>query len=364
MAEAFCGRLDRLVDVTDPVCRSQRRTTRGYEATDTVGSFCLLGDEDGSRVAAARRRAGGRGGGGGWRAAYAGHPFAATVRSTVARRLAAERRARASSRINTVSEYVDCLLDESRGPRVARRVFGGDGGGGDGGRRSSDVAGAAAAAATAATSTTTTTVTEHRGMKLFRTAIRAARALLQRDERRLEPFQWQYLQCFFLNMFKTLVGSDANRFLHEALTLLSLGSAAVASYDPAFPCETVASEMSGIVRRYGKRIVVLVAPRRSGKSLAVDLAAALWAAFAAKNCNLLLAAHVLKAAVLHLEPVRQHLETLKDLGFLPRSAKISKNDREVTLTVPEERRKSTFHVLSGAPNVSIGRGSVERSRDW
>ena len=377
------------MNVDDAVARTQRRTVANYGQTDRVGSFCfetvaavdpprvVEEEEEGERgereeegeddqeegerrqedehdeetddeTERGTRRADDRD----FRPSSRGNPFAVAVRSSVVRCLAVERRARLDRRTSTVSEYVECLFDKARGPTAARTTF-------DRSSRS--------------TADDGQTETEHRGMALFADAVRGMRVLLETDGRFLEPFQWEYLQCFLLNFFASLVGSDTNRFLHRALTLLSLGSAAVGAYDPAFPDETVASEMASIFDRVAKRMVVLVAPRRSGKSVAVDLAIALMMAFSSKNAYLLLAAHVFKAAALHLDPVKQHLETLKEAGLLPRTAKISKNEREVTLVIPaggrggrvagndnvrvavaasDKTRKSTFHVLSGAPNVS------------
>ena len=312
--DAFFGKLDGLVDDEDVVCGRQRRTIVDYERTDALASFAFRWR--GTRAADGR-----------FRPSSLGNPFAKKLRTVLVALRAAENRRREEERTNTISEYVSCLFDEESGPEVARLRF----------------------------ETRARGVVEHRGMHLFETCVRAMWVLLKRDGRFLEEFQLEYAQSFLLHMFKGLTGSDMNRYLHRALTLLSLGSAAVASYDPAFPDEQVAKEMSAILEGLGKRVLVLVGPRRSGKSLVIDVMLSLFSAFALRDVYVLLAANVLQAATLHIHPVRRHLEALKEEGFLPVGAKISSNDAEVSLAIYDGeflQRRSTFHVISGAPDVS------------
>lgn len=368
MRHAFFGKIDRLVDGGDVVCRAQRRRLADYELTDALGSFHPRVEVDGRRC----------------QLSLLGNCFAQKVQHSVVRCWAAQRRSRAERRTTTISDYVECLLDRNRGPATARLEF--DGGfletgddvvADDESRR---VRGQA----------------DHRGMQLFEEALRAMWILLEMEGMVLEPFQFEYLQCFMLYFFKRVVGSEVNRYLHRALASLHLGGAAVRFYDPAFPDENVAAEMASILEDMGKRILVLVAPRRSGKSVAVDVAIALAMAFStsafaavtasasASECAplwsgtggsssgayVLLCAHVLKAGTLHVNPVRRHLETLANANFFDAGTRISSNETDVTLEITAGGRtaskktagtagrgtrigsKSIFHVISGAPNVS------------
>lgn len=299
------GRLDDVVN-TSRVSR-HRRTFAHYEATDCLGTFSQR-----VRVNDTIRRV-----------SAMGNRFARLVESSVAQVSSDERRDRAARTIHTYDEFVTCLFE--RGVMVARATLDPVRGG---------------------------TPQENARMTLVRNAIAAIWALLDAQGWYLEPFQWRYLQCFLLGMFKRLIGSETNRYIHEVLRLLHLATPEMVTYDPKFPNPRVAEEMSRIFEAMSRKIWVIVAPRRSGKSVSVDLAMALAMAFAEKDMHVLVMANTLDAARLHLHPVYSHLETLRDLGLI-RNVRLSKNDRDVTVVFALENRKSVLHIIAGAPNVSI-----------
>lgn len=124
------------------------------------------------------------------------------------------------------------------------------------------------------------------------------------------------------------------------------------TYDPRFPDAKVAEEMSRIFEAMSRKMWVIVAPRRSGKSVTVRFAIALAMAFSDKDMNILLMANTLDTALLHLEPVHELLKTMEQLRLV-QDVRISKNDRDVTIVFIKEKRKSIFHIIAGAPHVSI-----------
>ena len=189
-------------------------------------------------------------------------------------------------------------------------------------------------------------------MNLVRDAISALWTLLGAQGWRLEPFQWQYLQSYLLGMFKRLIGSETNRYIHEVLQLLHLATPEMTTYDPRFPDPRVADRMNHILETLGRKMAVIVLPRRSGKSVAVDLAIALTMCYAREDMFVLLMAITLDTARLHLEAVYRLLELMIRLDLV-RDVRLSKNDRDVTLVFAREKRKSTFHIIAGKPDVSI-----------
>ena len=140
--------------------------------------------------------------------------------------------------------------------------------------------------------------------------------------------------------------------VHEILRLLHLATPEMVTYDPKFPDPRIAGEMSSLFDAMSRKMWVIIAPRRSGKSVSVDLAIALTMAFAIKDMHVLLMANTLDTARLHLEPVHRHLETMNQLGLI-HEVRLSKNDRDVTIEFTREKRKSVFHIIAGTPNVSI-----------
>lgn len=289
-------------------CRVSRhhRTLANYETTDRFGTFRRKVHLEGVM----------------YRVSSLGNRFARLVGSSVAQVISEERQREAAQAIHTYGEFVDCLFD--RGVAVTRAtlnpVYRGD-------------------------------VDGHRSMKIVRNAISAVWVLLGAQGWRLEPFQWRYLQCFLLGMFKRLIGSETNRYVHEVLRLLDLATPEMITYDPKFPDPRVAGEMSSVVEAMSCKMSLIVAPRRSGKSEAVRMAIAAAMACAEKDMNAVLMANTLDAARLHLEPVYEHLRTLHRSGVV-QDVRISKNDRDVTIWFNREKRKSTFHIIAGAAHVS------------
>lgn len=299
------GRCDGVVNM-DRVLR-HRRTFDDYASTDRLDTF--------------RRRV--ELGGTLCRVSALGNRFARLVESSVAQVISEERQRRAARTIHTYDEFVDCLFE--RGVTVARAtldpVYRGN-------------------------------IDGDRCMTLVRNAISAVWSLLDAQGWHLEPFQWRYLQCFLLGMFRRLIGSETNRYIHEILRLLHLATPEMVTYDPKFPDPRIAGEMSSLFDAMSRKMWVIIAPRRSGKSVSVDLAIALTMAFAIKDMHVLLMANTLDTARLHLEPVHRHLETMNQLGLI-HEVRLSKNDRDVTIEFTREKRKSVFHIIAGTPNVSI-----------
>lgn len=170
----------------DRVAR-HRRMLVDYECTDRLGTFRRRVQLRGEKC----------------RVSALGNRFARLVELSVAQVTSEERQRQAARTIHTYDEFVDCLFD--RGVTVARATLNPvHGGNVDGNRR----------------------------MEIVRNAINAVWLLLDAQEWRLEPFQWRYLQCFLLGMFKRLIGSDTNRYVHEVLRLLDLATPEMATYDP------------------------------------------------------------------------------------------------------------------------------------
>ena len=299
------GRCDAAVNM-DRVSR-HRRTFADYERTDRLGTFRCRVEMNGTSR----------------RVSALGNRFARLVESSIAQVVSEERQRQAARNIHTYDEFVSCLFE--RGVTVARAtldpVHRGDGEG-------------------------------RRRMNLVRDAISALWTLLDAQGWRLEPFQWQYLQSYLLGMFKRLIGSDTNRYVHEVLRLLHLATPEMMTYDPKFPDPRVADKMNRIVEALCTKMTVIVLPRRSGKSVAVDLAIALTMIYALEDMFVLLMAITLDTARLHLEAVYRLLELMIRLGLV-RDVRLSKNDRDVTLEFTREKRKSTFHIIAGKPDVSI-----------
>lgn len=284
-----------------------RRTFADYEQTDRLGTFRSRVQVNGATRCVSAL----------------GNRFARLVESSVAQIISEERQHREAHVIHTYDEFVSCLFE--RGVTVARATLD------PVSKRDSD---------------------GDRHMALVRNAISAVWALLDAQGWRLEPFQWRYLQCFLLGMFRRLIGSETNRYIHEVLRLLHLATPEMITYDPKFPNPGVADQMSRIFETMSRKMWVMVAPRRSGKSVSVDLAIALTMTFAVKDMHVLLMANTLDTARLHLEPVYGHLATMKRLGLV-QDVRLSKNDRDVTITFTREKRKSVFHIIAGTPHVSI-----------
>lgn len=87
---------------------------------------------------------------------------------------------------------------------------------------------------------------------------------------------------------------------------------------------------------------VKVLPRRSGTSVAVDLALASTLCHASEDMFVLLMAITLDMVRLHLENVRLVCDVL-----------LSKNYRNVTLVFTREKRKSIFHMIAWKSDVRI-----------
>lgn len=299
------GRCDSAVN-RERVARHCRKFA-DYEETDRLGTF-----QRKVRIGGAR-----------FRVSALGNRFARIVESSVAQVISEERQREATNAIHTYEELAHCLFD--RGIAVTRAtldpVFSGD-------------------------------VDGHRRMTIVRNAISAVWKLLEVQKLYLEPFQWRYLQCFLLGMFKRLIGSETNRYVHEVLHLLDLATPEMVTYDPKFPDVNVAEEMRRIFEAMSRKVWVIVAPRRSGKSVTVRLASAVALAFADEDVDVVIMANTLDTARLHLEPVYEHLKTMQRLGLI-KDVRISKNDREVTILFVKEKRKSVFHIIAGAPHVSI-----------
>ena len=299
------GRCDTTVN-TDRVARHRRKLV-DYDRTERFGTF-----ERRVHLKGVKNRA-----------SALGNRFARLVESSVAQVVSEERQLQAASTIHTYDEFVDCLFD--RGVTVARATL---------------------------NPVHTDNVDGSRRMTIVRNAIKAVWLLLEAQKWHLEPFQWRYLQCFLLGMFRRLIGSETNRYVHEVLHLLHLATPEMVTYDPRFPDAKIAEEMSRIFEAMSRKMWVIVAPRRSGKSVTVRFAIALAMAFSDKDMNILLMANTLDTARLHLEPVHELLKTMEQLRLV-QDVRISKNDRDVTIEFTKEKRKSTFHIIAGAPHVSI-----------
>ena len=299
------GRYDVAVNI-ERISR-HRRTFANYECTDRFGTFHRKVQLGGVRC----------------RVSALGNRFGHLVESSVAQVISEERQRREAAEIHTYGELVECLFD--RGVAVARATLNpvcvGEADG-------------------------------HRRMMIVRNAISAVWQLLEAQGLYLEPFQWRYLQCFLLGMFRRLIGSETNRYVHEVLHLLDLATPEMVTYDPKFPDANVADEMSRIFDAMSRKMWVIVAPRRSGKSVSVRFAITLAMAFADKDMNILLMANTLDTARLHLDPVFELLKTLQRLGLI-QDVRISKNDRDVTIVFIREKRKSIFHIIAGVPHVSM-----------
>lgn len=299
------GQCDRAVNA-DRVARHGRKLA-DYERTDRLGTFERRVQLKGVK----------------YRVSALGNRFARLVESSVAQVVSEERQLQAASTIHTYDEFVDCLFD--RGVTVARATL---------------------------NPVITDNVDGNRRMTIVRNAIKAVWLLLDAQKWHLEPFQWRYLQCFLLGMFRRLIGSETNRYVHEVLHLLHLATPEMVTYDPRFPDAKVAEEMSRIFEAMSRKMWLIVAPRRSGKSVTVRFAIALAMAFSDKDMNILLMANTLDTARLHLEPVHELLKTMEQLRLV-QDVRISKNDRDVTIVFIKEKRKSIFHIIAAAPHVSI-----------
>lgn len=299
------GQCDRAVNA-DRVARHGRKLA-DYERTDRLGTFERRVQRKGVK----------------YRVSALGNRFARLVESSVAQVVSEERQLQAARTIHTYDEFVDCLFD--RGVTVARATL---------------------------NPVITDNVDGNRRMTIVRNAIKAVWLLLDAQKWHLEPFQWRYLQCFLLGMFRRLIGSETNRYVHEVLHLLHLATPEMVTYDPRFPDAKVAEEMSRIFEAMSRKMWVIVAPRRSGKSVTVRFAIALAMAFSDKDMNILLMANTVDTARLHLEPVHELFKTMEQLRLV-QDVRISKNDRDVTIVFIKEKRKSIFHIIAGAPHVSI-----------
>ena len=298
------GRLDGAVN-TDRV-PWHTRTFTNYEQTDHLGTFRRR-----VRIHDTTRRV-----------SAMGNRFVRLVESSVAQVISEERRRRERHAIHTYDEFVSCLFE--RGVAVARATL---------------------------DPIHEEKTGENTHMTLVRKAISAIWVLLGARGWHLEPFQWRYLQCFLLGMFKRLIGSETNRYIHEVLRLLYLATPEMLAYDPKFPNPRVADEMRQIFESMSRKMWVMVALRRSGKSVSVDLAIALAMAFTERDIHVLLMANTLDAARLHLQPVHDHLATLQRLNLV-HDTRLSKNDRDVTIVFLRKKIKSIFHIIAGTPHVS------------
>ena len=133
------------------------RTFADYEQTDRLGTFRSPVQVNGATRCVSAL----------------GNRFARLVESSVAQIISEERRHREAHVIHTYDEFVSCLFE--RGLTVARATLD------PVSKRDSD---------------------GDRHMTLVRNAISAVWALLDAQGWRLEPFQWRYLQCFLLGMFR------------------------------------------------------------------------------------------------------------------------------------------------------------------
>lgn len=188
-------------------------------------------------------------------------------------------------------------------------------------------------------------------MQIVRNANGAMNTILNVKNMTLEPFQYDYMRRWTTNLFNKWTIRHANTFLPELVQMVGLATPKMKWYDFSVPDSAVAMEMKATWKDLSKFMIRMSCPRRSGKSVAIDLSVALELVFFESDTNLVvLVGHQLDSSRAHLRDVEKNLQILKDAG-IGGIERIMVNDREVNVKL-KDGRFSTFRIISGTEHVS------------
>lgn len=191
---------------------------------------------------------------------------------------------------------------------------------------------------------------EPAGLACIRHIFHCVHELLRIEGTNLEPFQLEAIRACICSRAVRLLGEDLGKHVGSICEILGLSAAN--GFDP----EAERRDMAKF-RRYCRRFVAVVAPRRNGKSKAGKLFVAANAA-CEPGARIVLLAHQLKAAMLYKDDVLRHLHQLLD-GHLA-CFKIHTAANEIRIEF-RDRAPSHVYFVAGGINVSISRYSNSTS---
>lgn len=185
---------------------------------------------------------------------------------------------------------------------------------------------------------------EPAGLTCIRHIFHCVQQLVRIEGTNLEPFQLETIRACICSRAVRLLGEDLGKHVGSICEILGLSAAN--GFDP----EAERRDLSRF-RRYCRRFVAVVAPRRNGKSKAGKLFVAANAA-CEPGARIVLLAHQLNAAMLYKGDVLRHLHQLLD-GHLA-SFKIHTAANEIRIEF-RDRAPSHVYFVAGGINVSISR---------
>ena len=290
VADRLFGNFDRRA-LESPLARNQKRTVSSYSTTDLWGTFSPRGPS-GERPSA-----------------YC-NPFAKDIlrlRNRLRRQRALSQE---SAMLYTTDNMWDTIID--RGTDVGETLHG-------------------------------NSREEPAGLECLRRTFHCIEELVRCEGTKLEPFQLEVVRACICSRAVRLLGEDLGKYVGTVLQIVGLSDVGT---DETYWSETALLEK---FRRYCRRFVAVVAPRRNGKSKAGKL-------FVAANAvcepaaRIVLLAHQLNAVMLYKSDVLRHLHQILDLGLA--SFKIHAASNEIRIEF-HDRPSSHVYFVAGGINVSI-----------
>ena len=185
---------------------------------------------------------------------------------------------------------------------------------------------------------------EAKGMKTIRLMMKGVLIITEKLKMRLEPFQLETIRACICSRAVRLLNQELFKYVPSIMRALGL----IGSIDLETKTET---EIHSLFESYSKRFVVVVAPRRNGKSKSSKLFVAV-NAVCEEGSVIVLLAHQINAVLLYKDDILSYLQTLLDSRLV--SFKIRNGLHTIKVEFNDERKKSSFiYFVAGGHNVSM-----------
>lgn len=189
----------------------------------------------------------------------------------------------------------------------------------------------------------TANLLEAKGMRTIRLMMKSVRIITEKLKMRLEPFQLETIRACICSRAVRLLNQELFKYVPSIMEAIG----AIGSIDLETKTE---GEIHSLFDSYCKRFVVVVAPRRNGKSKASKLFVAV-NAVCEEGSVIVLLAHQINAVLLYKDDILSYLQTLLDSGVV--SFKIRNGLHSIKVEFKDERKKSSFiYFVAGGHNVS------------
>ena len=190
----------------------------------------------------------------------------------------------------------------------------------------------------------TANLMEAKGMKTIRLMMKSVQIITEKLNMRLEPFQLEIIRACICSRAVRLLNQELFKYVPSIMETLGL----IGSIDLETKTET---EIHSLFESYCKRFVVVVAPRRNGKSKSSKLFVAV-NAVCEEGSVIVLLAHQINAVLLYKDDILNYLQTLLESRLV--CFKIRNGLHTIKVEFNDERKKCSFiYFVAGGHNVSI-----------